>query len=739
MQNGRVKSHNISTGIRINSSETQVIKVAAEEERLTPGEWPNSPDYFVDRSAETRELNAEVNKGVRVEIVTGAPGIGKRAFISHWLDAEHERFGDGVLYVDLANAREGSNAPLEDILRSKLERYWVRSLPGCSRSWEDVSGLYRSVTQDKKLAVFLDGASAGAEIETFMPKSEGSLVIATSTSLNVGAADLRVTCRERKLLPLSARDSRDMFFAVLRTRGIGFREEYEHDLQRLLDVCDGLPAVIEIAAKAYCAKPRQSTLAELTAKPDKLMVDEDYARVLVNAYDRLAPEERDALAAVNAIGLSCCSMESFAAVCGLGTEQAFDVARGLERAGFASVSESDTIPGHFDLRIGQLVVHVVEKRCALGVNGTLFERIVNRAAEFCVDLAVSMDYALKPSRLRTYKVKPTSISPACKYLEGCSEFEVFRRERAFITRIMRILKDSPSAALETWPISEALWSFFNSEHLYDAGIEMYDIAVDSLRGAEQPRALARLLALRANLLSKVGRINEARGSIAEAKDLVDRACACDTYDDVIMRSSVEEFIGSVEAKAGNHKLALEHYEESLAIAERHDGRQDDGSKWDFKRAILLQCTHIARECKAVEDIEKARVFYSRAVSLADAVDAHTAALTRLRAAEFYVEIREWKTAIALGQQCSAYFADARESYNQMRGYILLSKAYKGVYLDRESLAYAQEAKDFYSKNYFDAEEHEAQNVVEFFQMGIARKLGRRIMRFICGSRRLLRR
>lgn len=145
-----------------------------------PRQLPSGPIRLVDRSSELGvldELLAGERPGLRLVVITGAPGMGKTAVALWWLHAHDSEFPHGQLHADLS-AHDGGEA-VPDVLAR-----WVRAL-GVPPEWipgsiAELAALWRSVTAGKRLAILVENAATGAAVRMLLPGAGPSVVAVTS-------------------------------------------------------------------------------------------------------------------------------------------------------------------------------------------------------------------------------------------------------------------------------------------------------------------------------------------------------------------------------------------------------------------------------------------------------------------------------------------------------------------------------------------------------------------------------
>ncbi|WP_031061981.1 ATP-binding protein [Streptomyces sp. NRRL F-5527] len=138
---------------------------------------PRVPPHFTAREDAAGTLSAARRGGTTLAVISGLPGVGKTALATRWLaDAAAE--GEAQLHADLGGSA-GPVAP-EVVLQQ-----WLRAL-GLARtpsSLRELTGLWRSVTARRAVAVLLDNAADADQVRPLLPAGVTSMTVVTSRRL----------------------------------------------------------------------------------------------------------------------------------------------------------------------------------------------------------------------------------------------------------------------------------------------------------------------------------------------------------------------------------------------------------------------------------------------------------------------------------------------------------------------------------------------------------------------------
>ncbi|MFD9701361.1 NB-ARC domain-containing protein [Lentzea sp. NPDC059081] len=255
----------------------------------TPRQLPPSPAHFTGREPESAVIMAVLaqdadRSGPGLAVVTGTGGVGKTALALHVLHAVNRRFPDGQLYADMSAHGPYGPATPGELLGRLLLGLGVPSgeVPADHPSR---AALYRSLTADREMVVFLDDAATSTQVIELLPASRRSAVIVTSRKRLSGlvAAGGRLVALDA-LAPEAA--------VELLGRAVGrhrVREEPQpaHDVAAL---CGGMPIAVHIVAARLAARPRwrlATIAAQLTDEHRRLraLVAEDGELSVAATFD----------------------------------------------------------------------------------------------------------------------------------------------------------------------------------------------------------------------------------------------------------------------------------------------------------------------------------------------------------------------------------------------------------------------------------------------------------------------
>ncbi|MFC1418122.1 NB-ARC domain-containing protein [Streptacidiphilus cavernicola] len=244
---------------------------------LTPRQIRAPRAVFVNRQAEIAALNEALHEALErsadrpvVVTCTGLGGVGKTELVAQWAHQRRERFPDGQLYADLGAVRRAGGVDLGEVLGGFVRALGVREdfIPA---SLGERANLYRTVTADRRLLVFLDGVEHAAEARALTPSS-GLVVAAGRTRLEALVLE---GARPVAVGPLSADAGSELVRCWL-----GEERGSEGELLELVRLCGGLPLALQAVGAQMITRSRMrmgrvvAELAERQRNPEPFSAGE---------------------------------------------------------------------------------------------------------------------------------------------------------------------------------------------------------------------------------------------------------------------------------------------------------------------------------------------------------------------------------------------------------------------------------------------------------------------------------
>jgi DNA-binding SARP family transcriptional activator len=263
-----------------------------------PAQLPRDLPTFAGRSADVESVVAgftDRSGSGGVTVITGMAGVGKTTLSVHAAHLLAGQFPDGQLYVDLRGFdRSGMALSAQDAIRQLLAGLGVP--PGRIPFEEEAQvGLYRSTIAGRRVLIVLDNARGAEQVRPLLPGDSRCHVLVTSRD-QMRSLIATEGAQLVGLSPLSKEDARE---ALSRRLGAARADAEADAVERLIELCGGLPLALSVVAARAATYPTHSlsSLAtELSESGNSLtaLADPDSAvdarASLSLSYRALSPE-----------------------------------------------------------------------------------------------------------------------------------------------------------------------------------------------------------------------------------------------------------------------------------------------------------------------------------------------------------------------------------------------------------------------------------------------------------------
>ena len=211
-----------------------------------PAELPAPSAGFAGRGEDLAAVGRVLDRGCRVLVVVGPPGVGKSSLALRVAHERRGRFADGQLFAVLRGAHPDP-VPPEAVLTRFLGALGV---PDDERrgSVDDLAARFRTAVANRKVLILLDDARDAAQVRPLLPGGTGCLALVTSRRLIVELPGSEIH-------PLGGLDEADgvaLLASVVGSERIGADPDAA---ARIVRLCGGLPLAVRIAGSRLRARP----------------------------------------------------------------------------------------------------------------------------------------------------------------------------------------------------------------------------------------------------------------------------------------------------------------------------------------------------------------------------------------------------------------------------------------------------------------------------------------------------
>jgi tetratricopeptide (TPR) repeat protein len=225
----------------------QVAPHPAQLVHPSPSQLP-PPTHLTGRTGDLEAMDAA--RASRVIVISGQPGVGKTALAVHWGHQVQGDFPDGVLFADLHGyAPDGPASPSEELAR------FLRALGLDSQQvpadLAELTGMYRSLTIDRRLLVVLDDALTAAQVIPLLPSSPVSMAVVTSR-FRLGG----LVARGGRIIQLDRLDGDAALELLARTVGDDRVLADPLAARELVELCARVPLAVCVAGARLAVRQR---------------------------------------------------------------------------------------------------------------------------------------------------------------------------------------------------------------------------------------------------------------------------------------------------------------------------------------------------------------------------------------------------------------------------------------------------------------------------------------------------
>ncbi|SOD60701.1 hypothetical protein SAMN06297387_102224 [Streptomyces zhaozhouensis] len=484
MSGGDGRVHNQSSGTvfgpHIQAGVVEQLTVVHRERPPVPRDVPGPAHGFVNRTAELAALDAAFDAalargregagGPTLLVLSGDGGMGKSALSYEWAARRVERFPDGQLHVDLADARRGGAVDLGSVAAGLARRLGV----GADFVPADPAGraaVYRSATAGRHgLLLVLENAEHASEVRALLPR-HGMVLVTSRRPLGTLRMD---GARPVPVGGLDAAACRELVRSWLDESEVG-----EAALGGLLRVCEGRPLTLRAVGERLLdgsGAGVERVVAELTREGGRTTMRDAFDRV----HASFPPATRRLYRLLGALPGPTFPREL---ALSLGGEDAAAGLAALEAARLVS----QRAPGHYAFHD--------EVRAHAATLPDAGERAAVREAGSAFALAVCelVDRAVLGERLRLTGEEPRpEVAVLPELSTSGAALAWMEREHAGVLALLRAAAEDGRHE-RVWLMCQALWAYYHSRKPYGDWIESHRLGVVAARWAGRPDAELRMI------------------------------------------------------------------------------------------------------------------------------------------------------------------------------------------------------------------------------------------------------
>lgn len=485
------------------------VHVYQQEFRAPPPVQLPPPGRLVGRERELGALDAA--RPNRVIILTGQPGVGKTALAIHWGHQVRADFPDGVLFSDLHGyAPEGPARPADELARL------LRALGADPRQipagLPELTAAYRSLMADRRMLVVLDDALTAAQVGPLLPSSPASVAVVTSRSrLGVLVASGARIVRVGRLEAEAAVD------LIASTLGDDRAQAEARAARELVDLCDGVPLALCVAAARLAARSRWSIGEMVEAlrceqlRLAALAMEDDMAvrPALDVSYSALEPAVQRVYWLLSLFPGVCFDSGLAAAAATVPRQEASRLLGVL-----ADVNLLDDVAG------GQYRYHDLTRLHARGMAEQLEtpddqKAVVRRIVDWFLTAATRAGEAV--TRYRG-SLEPEILCPPTEpavFPDSATALDWLDRELVNVVAVAR-LAAANGMGRATWQLADAMWPVFLYRGRYAERLEFDEFALRTARDCGERTGEAKMLNRLGLLVMGMGEHDRARQYFGQA-------------------------------------------------------------------------------------------------------------------------------------------------------------------------------------------------------------------------------
>ena len=660
VQAGSVRDINIS------------VAQPAVPETLIPAQLPPAPANFTNRAAEVAILDDLIlrydpSRRLALAVLTGTGGTGKTALGSHWLHQVSDQYDGGSLYADLRGHQPAAAARPDDVLAGFLRALAPPQVP-IPLALDELAALFRSLTAERRMLIFLDNAASAAQIRALLPGPAPRAVADPEGSAATARSTLVVVTTRWRLPGLAAEGARFVDVGPLdeesatalfgRIAGTG-RVAAEPDAARsVVGLCAGSPLAVCIAgarAASRTQRPLNRLAAELAVRRRRLALlaveDLSVQAVFDASYQVLPAQVARGYGMLSLIPGGDFGLDAAVACLGTDADHAADVVDALSSANLLQETGDQRFHYHDLVRLHALsqVDTWPESDASAAVARAIAWYLEAAAA---ADLAIIAGrWRLNPLYARIRENPPAFPGPA----------EALGWLESELTGLCAAVQAAYDHGMFTqcWQLCEALWGLFANRNYFQPWIRTHETGIAAAHADGDQRAEARMRMQLGVAFRHLHRFQEARELYSVALTLDKDA------GHRIGEATEWEQLGLTDLAEGHTEEALRAFSRAREIF-RQIGRP---------RGIAMMTCHVGeahrdagRHQEAMRDLAEARQMF------AELPDAYNEARTIIELGKTHLLAGDPGYARRLFEEALGAMEALDSRYEQARIRVLLASA-----------------------------------------------------------------
>ncbi|MGW8433610.1 NB-ARC domain-containing protein [Nocardiopsis sp. NPDC055879] len=269
------------------------------------------------------------SRGPLVIAITGEGGTGKSELAVQIADRVADRFPDGKMEFELYGAAPqgpaGGRSPRapEEVLAEMVKE--MGRHPTEDASLEELKGMWRTATEERRLLLVLDNAKDHKQVEPLLPGGRGCAVLVTGRTTFAGADRSMV---QRPLDTLSDKEGLELIERLVSASGRALTEEDRAALPGLVEACHGLPLAIRQVG-TQITRSNSTSAAELLTDMRESRLLPGLSSSLAFGLQQCEPGERLLLGRLAGAGLTTFTAWAAAALVDSDEEEAMGMLENL--------------------------------------------------------------------------------------------------------------------------------------------------------------------------------------------------------------------------------------------------------------------------------------------------------------------------------------------------------------------------------------------------------------------------